>query len=206
MTRKKRDLRAGDIEPIGFFVDRACETMDFTLGADREIDEAEIPAEFKHLIPLAKRFGISDCGAQLAFIDYLEEEEEDQIEYFLSQIRPYKSAIDQWLQERYQKRLDKWVEGTRIDPGTESEAAFLYTMKMFDILNPLDPETKAMIEERMRLERIDREKREALARSEELMRAKNYKGVVELLSPYADELSKAQSMRLSFAKKRSGDE
>ena len=59
-----------------------------------KLDEKEVPHEFRHLIPLAERYGVSDDGYRLSMLESLTDAERTELCKFLAD---YANALDSWL-------------------------------------------------------------------------------------------------------------
>lgn len=59
-----------------------------------ELDENNVPVEFRHLIPLAEKYGVSDDGYRVQMLATLDCSERAELVQFLSD---HDSALDSWL-------------------------------------------------------------------------------------------------------------
>jgi hypothetical protein len=58
------------------------------------LDPAQVPADFRHLIPLAERYGVSDDGYRADMLDSITADERAELVRFLAD---YDNALDAWL-------------------------------------------------------------------------------------------------------------
>jgi hypothetical protein len=58
------------------------------------LNPENVPAEFRHLIPLAEKYGVSDDCYRLEVLDSLDSFERAELAQFLSD---YDDALDSWL-------------------------------------------------------------------------------------------------------------
>ncbi len=59
-----------------------------------KLDPAQVPSEFRHLIPLAERYGVTDEGYRSEMVDSLPESERTELALFLAD---NDNALDSWL-------------------------------------------------------------------------------------------------------------
>jgi hypothetical protein len=59
-----------------------------------KLNAERVPAEFRHLMPLAEKYGISDDGYRLEMLDSLDDVERDELARFLAD---YDDELDAWL-------------------------------------------------------------------------------------------------------------
>ena len=59
-----------------------------------QLNADNVPAEFRHLIPLAEKYGVSDDGYRVEMLASLDSSERAELAQFLSD---YDSALDSWL-------------------------------------------------------------------------------------------------------------
>jgi hypothetical protein len=59
-----------------------------------KLNPKNVPVEFRHLIPLAEKYGVSDDGYRLEMLESLDSSESDELAQFLAD---YDSALDSWL-------------------------------------------------------------------------------------------------------------
>lgn len=191
---RKRPLRAGDIATVADFAERARGTIDFEHGKGDNFDQNEVPPEFLHLIPFARRWSFACCGEQTVFIEHLEQSAPRDIEAFLSAFGPH---VDE---------LDRWFDRLRVTHGAgawpAAAVAFLNTVEMYYLVKPPDPD---------RIERQKRKNDESLRRRQQgddleasraAMTRRDFAEVVRLLSRYESELDGADKRRLEIAQKR----
>ncbi|MFT4557771.1 MAG: hypothetical protein ACI92S_003144 [Planctomycetaceae bacterium] len=59
-----------------------------------KLDAERVPPEFRRLIPLAEKYGVSDDGYRSEMLESLDDEERNELATFLAE---YDDALDAWL-------------------------------------------------------------------------------------------------------------
>ena len=178
------------------FVERARDNVDFERGADYDFDVKDVPEDFQHLIPFARRWALADCGEQAVFLEHLETHAPEQVQEFLEAVAPHWQNIHVWICDEIE------TEGA----GNCSAAitAFCYLSEMYQLAKPPDPAIIARNRERWRQQESDRQRREDIEQSREAIRNRDFAAVVRLLAQHESQLTGADMKRLVIAKKRVG--
>jgi len=155
------------------------------------VDEADVPAEIRTLIPAVERWAIP-CDVTRG--DYFDHQPDGDISQFWYEVLPYESAVNSWLSS-LPRDVSAWPEAA---------IHFMYMLKAHDeAWRPTDEERR---HREKRLAEFQRKNAIKLAISTALKAfgVAEYGVVIELLAPFEGDLDKVTKAKLAFARKRSG--
>ena len=183
----RKPLKPGDVYPAHVLRD------EFGMNADNRpyfkvIDE-DVPKPLRELIPYVERWAIP-CDVTRG--DYFDKQPEEDVAEFYHTVLPFTDKINAWLEEQ-PENVDEW---------TDAAIHYMYFLKAHaEAYQPTEEELEARARRHAEWQH-QRAFKAAVSESEEAFRLKDYARVVQLLSPFEDELEKIQATKLKLARKK----
>ena len=183
----RQPLQAGDVYPAHVLRD------EYGMSAENrpffKIVVDDVPEPLRELIPLVERWAIP-CDVTRG--DYFDKQPVEDVAEFYHFVLPFTGQIHAWLDEQ-SKDVSEW---------SDAAVHFMYFLKAHDAAyQPTDEEVQARNEHHIQWQH-QRALKSAVAEAEECFRSKDYARVVELLSPFEEELEKIHATKLALARKK----
>jgi hypothetical protein len=186
----KRPLKPYDIYPSHVLRDEY--GMNAANRPTIVVNEAEVPEALRPLIPYVQRWAIA---CDVTRCDYFDQQPQEDIAAFWHAVLPHVDAVNQWLD----------AQGKDVTTWSEAAVHFLYLLRAHSAAyQPTEAEKQAR-QERFAAWEHRQKRDQAIKEALEAFRLRNYKAVVELLSPFEAELDRVASAKLSFARKKQGE-
>ena len=184
---KKRKLKSGDIYPAHVLRD------EFGMNAANRptihVDETEVPAELRHLIPLVERWAIH-CDVTRG--DYFDNQPEEDVASFWHHVSPFVDAIR------------CWIGSQPADVSLWSDAAIHYMYFLKALSEAYQPTEQEIMEREKRQAEWEHQRvsKSAIACGLNAFQQKDYGLVVESLQEFENELDKIALAKLNYARRK----
>lgn len=183
----KKPLKLYDVYPSHVFRD------EYGMNAENrpyfKVIVEDVPIELRELIPFVERWAIP-CDVTRG--DYFEKQPEEDIADFYYKVLPFTDQIETWLD----------AQPADVADWPEAAIHYLYFLKAHsEAYQPTEEEKKAHARQLLEWEHLQAFN-SAVSESEEAFKSKDYARVVQLLSPFEDELLEISATKLKLARKR----
>lgn len=187
MNKKLPPLKSGDVYPSHILRD------EYGFNAENRpiihVIESEVPSSLRNLIPYVERWAIP-CDVTRG--DYFDKQKEGDIAEFYYSVLPYVDKVNEWL-DSLDDNVLKWP-----DAGVH----FMYMLKAHCEAYQPTPEEIKEREARFAEHKARVARKKAIEEAIIQFKEKNFERVVELLSPYQDNLSKIEATKLKYSSKQ----
>ncbi|HAW28200.1 MAG TPA: hypothetical protein DCY03_08790 [Planctomycetaceae bacterium] len=182
-----KPLKSGDVYPAHILRD------EYGMNADNrpyfKVIVEDVPIELRELIPFVERWAIP-CDVTRG--DYFENQPEEDVADFYYRVLPFTDQIEAWLDE----------QPADVNDWPEAAVHYMYFLKAHsEAYQPTEEEKKAHARRLLEWEHLQAFN-SAVSESEEAFKLKDYARVVQLLSPFEDELLKISATKLKLARKK----
>ncbi|WP_182871403.1 hypothetical protein [Stieleria mannarensis] len=183
----RKPLEAGDVYPAHVLRD------EYGMNAKNrpyfKVVVDDVPERLRKLIPHVERWAIP-CDVTRG--DYFDQQPEEDVADFYHIALPFREQIRAWLDEQPDD-VSEW---------SDAAVHYMYFLKAHgEAYQPTEEEIQARNERHAQWQH-QRAMKSAVAEAEECFRSKDYARVVQLLSPFEDELERIQSTKLALARKK----
>lgn len=183
----RKPLKAGDVYPAHVLRD------EYGMNAENrpyfKVVVDDVPEPLRELIPHVERWAIP-CDVTRG--DYFDQQPEEDVADFYHTVLPFTDQINAWLDEQSDD-VSEW---------SDAAVHYMYFLKAHDeAYQPTEEEIQARNERHAQWQH-ERALESAVTEAEECFRSKDYARVVQLLSPFENELEKIQATKLAFARKK----
>lgn len=183
----RRPLKPGDVHPAHVLRD------EYGMNAENrpyfKVVADDVPESLRELIPCAERWAIP-CDVTRG--DYFSQQPEQDVAEFYHAVLPFTDQINAWLDEQSDD-VAEW---------SDAAVHYMYFLKAHgEAYQPTEEEIRARDERHAEWQHRCALK-SAVSEAEGAFRSKDYAHVVQLLSPFEDELEKIQATKLALARKR----
>ena len=183
----RKPLKHGDVHPAHVLRDQYGMNAENRPYFSVEIDD--VPEPLRDLIPYVERWAIP-CDVTRG--DYFDKQPKEDVADFYHFVLPFTDRIHAWLDEQSDD-VSEWPDAA---------VHYMYFLKAHsEAYQPTDEEIKARIERQTQWQR-QQALESAIAEAEERFRLNDYASVVQLLSPYENELEKLPAAKLDFARRK----
>lgn len=183
----KKPLKEFDVRPAHILRD------EYGFNAENcpviKVNPEEVPEALRLLIPYVERWAIA-CDVTRR--DYFDKQPAEDIADFYYSALPLISEVQEWLNTQPED-VAQWPEAA---------VHFLYFVEAHDeAYQPTDEEVREK-EERFKAWEYSQSLKQALIQAESAFGAKEYRIVIELLTPFEDQLDKVWNAKLIFSRKK----
>ena len=177
--------------------------MNLDIGANRQIDESQVPEHLKHLIPIVNKWSFESLEDQDKFVKQMLAKRPEEVKEFNILYDTHRDQLHEWVCSLPKTDKSKMTEKDWAHP----QWAFISLYKIREITGDgIESEEEKLAAERLKTEIRSYKFEQICIKADTAFQKRQFTEYVNLLSSYLDLLSEVQKKKLLFAKKRSKTE